>query len=137
MLKKLALLLAVLFFCMISLNALVLIGENNVFAAPEVVVQACDVPGADQNPYCREVNNPTTENPIAKTIGKVVTFFAWLAGVCAVIWIIYGGFRFVTSYGDPQKVAAARETILYAVIGLIVIAVSQTLIIFILKKLGG
>ena len=135
MLKKLVILSAVLVICTTSMAVFISIGPRNVVAAPPAVEQACDEPGAAQNPYCEAVDNPPTKDPVTKTIGKVVTFFAWLAGICAVIWIIYGGFRFVTSYGDSQKVAAARETILYAVIGLVVIVASYSIITLIINRL--
>lgn len=45
----------------------------------------------------------------------------WLAGVIAVIIIIVAGFMYVTSSGDAAKVVKAKNAIMYAVIGLIII----------------
>lgn len=45
----------------------------------------------------------------------------WAAAVIAVIVIIVAGFMYVTSGGDAAKVVKAKNTILYAVIGLVII----------------
>jgi Tfp pilus assembly protein PilN len=47
--------------------------------------------------------------------------------------IIYGGFRYVTSAGDSSKITAARQTIMYALVGLVVVALSQLLVKFVLN----
>lgn len=49
-----------------------------------------------------------------------VNFLLYAVGVIAVIMIIWGGIKYATSAGDSNKVTSAKNTILYAVIGLIV-----------------
>ena len=46
----------------------------------------------------------------------------WVAGVVAVIIVIIAGINYSLSSGDPAKTASAKNTILYAVIGLVIIA---------------
>ena len=75
------------------------------------------------------------ENPITKTIGNVVDLVSVVAGAVAVIIIIWAGFQFVIGNGDPAKIAKARQTIIYAVVGLIVIVASNLLISFIVNSL--
>jgi hypothetical protein len=48
--------------------------------------------------------------------------------------IIYGGFRYITSGGDSNGVTAAKNTILYAIIGLIIVALAQIIVNFVLNK---
>ncbi len=48
-----------------------------------------------------------------------IVYFA--AGVVAVIVIIISGFFFLTSAGQPEKITTAKKTILYAVVGLVVV----------------
>lgn len=55
------------------------------------------------------------------TFTGLLTVTYWLAGVIAVIVIVVAGFMYVTSGGDPAKVVRAKNAILYAVIGLVVI----------------
>ena len=54
-----------------------------------------------------------------------------IAGFAAVAFVIYGGFRFITSGGSPENAKAARGTILNALIGLGIVAVATVLVGFI------
>ena len=67
---------------------------------------------------------------------KVEGVIAIIAGLAAVIMIIVGAFRFVTSSGDAQKAASARTTILSAVIGLVIIVLAQAILTFIVNKVS-
>lgn len=61
----------------------------------------------------------------------------YLAGLLAVIFVIYGGFQFLTSVGEPQKIAGARKTILNAIIGLVLAIVASQLVGFIAGRLNS
>ena len=56
----------------------------------------------------------------AGIITTITNTLLFLAGALAVIMVIIGGFRYVTSAGNSSSVTAAKNTILYAIIGLIV-----------------
>ena len=56
-----------------------------------------------------------------------------LAAVCVVI-IVLGGVQYMTSAGDAGKVKKAKDTILYAVIGLVVCALAATIVNFVIKN---
>ena len=58
-----------------------------------------------------------------------------LIGALAFLFIILGGLAFVTANGDPQKVARAKATVLYAIIGLVVAIVAQSIVSLIASKL--
>lgn len=73
----------------------------------------------------------TGVNNIAKTVVQVLSL---VVGITAVIFIIIGGFKFVTSSGDAQKAASARNTIIYAVVGLVVVALAQAIVAFVLTN---
>ena len=55
-----------------------------------------------------------------------------LAAVC-LLFIVIGGFRYILSQGDPQGVAKAKGTILYALIGLAVVIIAQAIVTFVIK----
>lgn len=79
-----------------------------------------------------------TENPITGKDGiitKVVNILSYAVGIIAVIAIIISAFRFVTSQGDPAALSSAKNTIIYAVIGLVVVVAAQSLVIFVINKL--
>lgn len=53
-------------------------------------------------------------------ISTVISTMLFVVGLLAVVMLIYGGIRYVTSHGDKAQVTAAKETIMYAVVGLVV-----------------
>ncbi len=52
-------------------------------------------------------------------VTNLVNFLLWVVGLLAVVMIIFGGVKYITSAGDASKVTSAKNTILYSVIGLI------------------
>ena len=64
----------------------------------------------------------------------VINIFSMVVGVIAVIMIIVGGFKFITAGGDSGKVTSARSTIIYALIGLVIVALAQVIVRFVLSS---
>lgn len=60
-----------------------------------------------------------------------------LAGFVAVIFVIYGAIRFITSQGEPENTKAARETIIHALIGVVIVLIAVPALRFIGDTLGG
>ena len=60
----------------------------------------------------------------------------WGLGVVGVIILIYGGIQFMMSQGDAGKAQKARMTILYAVVGIIVVIAASAITNFILEAVG-
>ncbi|HSX16744.1 MAG TPA: pilin [Patescibacteria group bacterium] len=71
---------------------------------------------------------------VNKTITTVINFFSAIVGIVSVIMIIYGGFKYISSGGDSGNVQSAKNTIIYAVIGLVVVAMAQFIVQFVLNK---
>lgn len=67
----------------------------------------------------------TTVTTIAR---KVVNIFSIVVGAISVIMIIYGGFRYITSGGSQERVGSAKNTLIYAIIGLIIVALAQVIV---------
>ena len=57
-----------------------------------------------------------------------------IAGAVAVIFIIIGGISYSSAAGEPSKIAKAKDTILYSVIGLVVVLVSFVAIQFVIGR---
>ena len=74
----------------------------------------------------------TVNTPVA----LVINIFSWVVGVVSVVMIIYGGFRYVTSAGNDAGVKTAKDTILYALIGLVIVALSQIIVKFVLSSVS-
>lgn len=75
----------------------------------------------------------TGKNGILKKASLVL---ATIAGITAVIIIIVGGFRYITSGGDSAKAASARNAIIGAVVGLVIIAAAETLVVFVVNRIA-
>lgn len=69
-----------------------------------------------------------------KLLTDIVNIFSAIVGVVAVIMIIVGGLRYITSGGDSSKVGTAKNTLIYAIIGLIVVALAQIIVHFVFAK---
>jgi len=74
------------------------------------------------------------ESSFNKLVTTIINVFSVIVGIIAVIMIIVGGFKFITSGGDSGKVTSARNTIIYAIIGLIIVALAQTIARFVLSS---
>lgn len=69
-------------------------------------------------------------------ITLIINIFSLIVGVIAVIMIIVGGLKYITSGGDSGNISSAKNTILYAVIGLVVVALAQFVVRFVLTKVN-
>lgn len=72
--------------------------------------------------------NPTTGSQCVDGGTMVTNLIQWvvgIAGVVAVIFVVIGGWGYITSAGDPGKLQKAKTTILYALIGLVVVALTE------------
>jgi hypothetical protein len=67
-------------------------------------------------------------------ITNVVNVMSILVGIASVIMIMVGGFKYITSAGDSSKAGTAKSTIVYAVIGLVLVAFAQFIVQFVLNK---
>lgn len=72
-------------------------------------------------------------NVLANVIG---TLLVW-AGAVAVLFIIIGGFRYIISAGNPESVEKARNSVLYAILGLIIVFLAYLAVAYILDDLLG
>jgi cytochrome bd-type quinol oxidase subunit 2 len=68
------------------------------------------------------------------TIRSVVNLLSVLVGVAAVIMIMVGGLRYITSAGNAEGAKSARSTITYALIGLVVVALAQIIVHFVITS---
>ncbi len=71
---------------------------------------------------------------VERVIGLAINILTFIVGVVAVITIIVAGLKYITSVGDSNSVNSAKNTILYAVIGLVVVALAQVIVRFTLHN---
>jgi len=109
------------------------------------VVSAADV--SIQNNLCSGANLQFNKNSscdtggateqVNKTVKLGINVFSWVVGVAAVIMIIIGGLKYITSSGDSNNITSAKNTILYAIIGLVIVALAQFIVKFTLNATGA
>lgn len=72
---------------------------------------------------------------VDSAVKSVINILSVVVGVIAVIMVIIGGLKYVTSNGDSNQISSAKNTIIYALIGLVVVAIAQAVVRFVLNKL--
>lgn len=77
---------------------------------------------------------PDQSDDLNDAIASVVNIFSMIVGIVAVIVIIVAGFRYVTSGGDSSKINTARTELTYAIVGLVIVGMSQFIVQFVLGK---
>ena len=65
---------------------------------------------------------------------RVINIFSVVVGSVSVIMIIIGGFRYIISGGDSAGVSSAKNTILYAIVGLVIVLFAQVIVRFVLSN---
>jgi len=76
----------------------------------------------------------SSKNSLSSVIKNVINIFSIVVGAISVIMIIIGGFRYVVSNGDSNGVSGAKNTILYAIVGLVIVLFAQVIVKFVLTN---
>lgn len=82
----------------------------------------------------RPCDSATATSSLNQTIENVINILSIVVGIIAVIMIIFAGFRYITSAGNDQTIAAAKRTLIYALIGLVLVALAQVIVRFVLRN---
>jgi len=67
-------------------------------------------------------------------VASVVSVLMFILGALSVIMIIVGGIRYTVSNGDSSRVKAAKDTVTYAVVGLVVAILAYAIVNFVIKN---
>lgn len=92
------------------------------------------------NGIWKGVCNDGTGNGIASVailLSNVINLLMNVSFVLAVSFIMYGGFKYVTSSGNDKGVESAKQTITYAIIGLLVTITGKMLVLFVLSRISA
>lgn len=104
-----------------------------VFAANDICSRT-DIPEAVKADYgC--ANATLEEDQFSNTLVNIVNAIILVLGLVAVVVIVIGAITLMTSNGDAGKVVKAKNTILYAVIGLIIAALTSAIVNFTIELL--
>lgn len=92
--------------------------------------QACGGVALDGTTTTCEDNSDRLSNIVKNGLNV----FSTVVGIISVIFIIIAGVKYITSSGDANNITSAKNTIMYAIVGLIVVALAQVIVKFVLNK---
>lgn len=75
------------------------------------------------------------EDKIQSTLQSIINILTAIVGIAAVVLIIVSGLRFITANGDSGSINQARNGIIYAVVGLIIVSLAQAIVRFVLSRI--
>lgn len=117
----------------LSLNALALPMMAKVAAATDSKTALCN--GSQLELESTKSCDPSTQgNQLTDVIRNIIRIFQTIVALISVFMIIFGGLKYITSGGSTDKVNGAKNTILYAVIGLVIVAIAQVIVTFVLSR---
>ncbi|OGK56931.1 hypothetical protein A3J15_00880 [Candidatus Roizmanbacteria bacterium RIFCSPLOWO2_02_FULL_38_10] len=105
-----------------------------------ISIQPDPTGGASSGPF--EIEGPlvgpngTPINTIADVIGIVLKFLIPFAGILLFVFMVWGGFTFLTSQGEPEKIATGKKRITYAIFGFVLLVFAFLLVSLVTRILG-
>lgn len=107
---------------------------------PAPFIGACTGPKAiaANTTVCKDVQKQSSSksNLIINLIKDVINIVSVAVGIAAVIIIVISGLRMALSGGDSKAVTEAKNGILGAVIGIVVVVLAQSFVIFVLDRIN-
>ena len=121
----------ILSFSIMFVGVFTLIGTSSAIS----VFTACSNPNISTHTVCDQSNAKGNTNPVIKAMRIILEVLSMIAGIVAVFGLIIAGIRIVTSNGDSNSFNTAKGAILYLVIGVAIVVLSQSIILYVLDKL--
>ena len=103
--------------------------DNSAFSGSKDSV--CNGVGLGGNACSSDSNGSSSIN---KIITNVLNILSYIVGIAAVFVLIISGIRMIASGGDSNSFNSAKNGILYAIIGLVIVATSQIIVQYVLKN---
>lgn len=114
-------------------GALVLSGSTVMaVAGGGSALAACDSTSISGGSDCAKGNDQKSD--LVENIRVITNTMLFAIGVVAVIMLVIGGFRYVFSGGNSTNTTAAKDTILYAVVGIVVALLAYAIVNFVLGQ---
>lgn len=118
---------------LIALGLVGLLGLAPVTVSADAASDACDgIQLVDPTAKCDDAAGG--QSAFSSLLRTVINVFSIVVGAVSVIMIIIGGFRYVISGGDSNSTKAAKDTILYSVIGLVIVLFAQVIVRFVISN---
>jgi predicted membrane channel-forming protein YqfA (hemolysin III family) len=79
-------------------------------------------------------NNNMSINDLTNPTKNIINMVIYIVGTIAVVMVLISGVQYATSQGDPSKIKKAKDTIMYGVIGLVVVILAYAIVNFVLQN---
>lgn len=99
---------------------------------------AAPIDGAKQS-VCTGINTQVGGNcgdtsGVQRAVSAALRILSIIVGIAAVIMVVVAGLKYITSGGDSSNVASAKNTLIYAIVGLVIAGLAQAIVRFVLGK---
>jgi len=128
--KKLFISLAIL---QVSFLAYGLLVPSSVALAADPKQAVCEGAGATASPGTVDCS-ATGKDTLQTVLRTALNLFSAIIGIIAVVMIMIAGLKYITSQGESANIATAKNSIIYAAIGLVVVALAQVIVRFVLTR---
>lgn len=114
---------------------MVVLGMGVMISSPAGAISVFEQCGADAG-----TNKDTTvceaqkEDDVDTLVQTAIGILSFVIGIISVIMIIVGGIRYVVSNGEAAKIKSAKDTILYAIVGLVVSLLAYVIVNFVVGQ---
>ncbi len=86
-------------------------------------------------PHVGIIDPGTTDVPTI--INEVISWVLLLVGGVTVLFIVLGGFQYVTSAGNKERAESAKRTLTYAVVGLVIVILAKIIVSLVTNSIKG
>lgn len=94
---------------------------------------ACD--GNNPPKVCDKLSVPDSQAAVDGTVRNIINILLYVIGIISVIMIIVGGIKYTISNGDSAGITNAKNTILYAIVGLVVALMAYAIVNFVIARI--
>lgn len=110
----------------------------NLLTLNTIPASAEDVCSSNAPQVVKDANGCSkTGDKLPSTITNILYVVISVLGIVAVIFVLIGGYNYMTSAGDANKVKKGKETILYACIGLVICALAFVIVNWTISAIDG
>lgn len=94
----------------------------------------CGAQGNFTGEDCQQIEN--ADQKVNSALIFAIRIFQAIVGLVAVFMLIFGGLKYVTSGGESAAMGGAKNTIIYAIIGLVVVVLAELIVQFVLNRVN-
>ena len=131
------------FLTTIALSVGVMVAGLGLFAPLPVLAGSPTTSGASSQ-ICQGISQTTgtgggtckNDGRLTNVVRVIVNLLSVIIGIVAVIMVMVAGFKYITAGGDSSSISSAKTTLVYAIVGLVIVALSQAIVRFVLNKIG-